>query len=250
MMPMGTIVVGDVHGNSAALSDLLDQVIPKLTPDDCTVFLGDYIDRGPDAKACVDQILQFRDAAPGTVIALMGNHEDWLLRTYRDHTRHSWVLGMEAFETIRSYSQQAERLLRVELERAGPSLVTGRARIPYEIFFDQVPSRHLGFLGSLKSHWRTPDAVCVHGGIDPRGGDPEEQDTEDLLWGTDAFPSQYHGRDLIVYGHSNNAIVNRSGWPEPNLFGRTIGIDTISHGVLTAIHLPEGRVFQSRRYAN
>lgn len=248
MTPMRTIVVGDIHGNSAALSDLLDRLIPELTHDDCTVFLGDYIDRGPDAKNCIDQILQFQDAAPGTVITLMGNHEDWLLRTYRDYTRHSWVLGMEAFETIRSYSQQAERLLRVELERTGPSLVTDRVRIPYEIFFNQVPARHLSFLQNLKPYWRTPDAVCVHGGIDPRGADPEGQDREDLLWGTDAFPAQYRGRDLIVYGHWSNAIINQSGWPEPNVFGRTIGIDTIAHGVLTAIRLPERRAFQSRRH--
>jgi len=79
--------------------------------------LGDYIDRGPDPKGCIDRIIAFRDASPGTVIALMGNHEDWLLRTYHDYTRHSWVLGMEAFDTIRSYSQEAEMLLRAELER-------------------------------------------------------------------------------------------------------------------------------------
>ena len=248
MTLMGTIVVGDIHGNSAALYDLLNQLIPELTPDDCIVFLGDYIDRGPDTKVCIDQILQFQDTAPGTVIALMGNHEDWLLRTFRDYTRHSWVLGMEAFATISSYSPESERILRAELERAGLSLVTNRVRIPYEIFFDEVPARHLGFLQQLKPCWRTPDAFCVHGGIDANGGNPEDQDREDLLWRTDAFPARYRGRDLIVYGHWKNGIVNESGWPSPNVCGRTIGIDTISHGVLTAICLPEGRVLQSRRH--
>jgi serine/threonine protein phosphatase 1 len=246
---MGTVVVGDVHGNSAALCDLLDRLIPELTRDDVTVFLGDYIDRGPDTKACIDQILQFRNSAPGPVIALMGNHEDWLLRTYRDFTRHSWVLGMEAFETIRSYSQEAERLLRVELERAGLSLVTDRVRIPYEIFFNKMPDRHLDFLRNLKTCWRTPDAFCSHGGVDPCKASPETQDTEDLLWGTDAFPVRYQGKDLIVYGHWGNAILDQSGWPAPNVSGRTIGIDTISHGVLTAIRLPDERIFQSRRYS-
>ncbi len=41
MVPMGIIVVGDVHGNSDALSDLLDQLVPDLTQEDCIVFLGD-----------------------------------------------------------------------------------------------------------------------------------------------------------------------------------------------------------------
>jgi len=203
---------------------------------------------GPDTRGCIDQILQFQDASPGPVITLMGNHEDWLLRTYRDHTRHSWIVGMEGLETIRSYSQQAETLLRAELERAGIELFTDRVRIPYEIFFGEMPARHINFLQNLKTYWRTPDALCVHGGIDPRGADPEEQDRESLLWGTDEFPAQYCGRDVIVYGHWSNTVVNDSRWPAPCILGRTIGIDTILYGVLTAIRLPERRIIQSRRY--
>jgi hypothetical protein len=34
----------------------------------------------------------------------------------------------------------------------------------------------------------------------------------------------------------------------PALRGRTIGLDTISHGVLTAIRLPDRRIFQSGRH--
>jgi serine/threonine protein phosphatase 1 len=98
--------------NSAALSDLLNRLMPELSSDDWTVYLGDYIDRGPDPKGCIDQILGLHDTARGSAVALMGNHEDWLLKTCRNHTRHSWILGMEAFETIRRYSREAEHLLR------------------------------------------------------------------------------------------------------------------------------------------
>lgn len=154
---MSTIVIGDVHGNSSALADLLDKLLPELRPDDCIVFLGDYVDRGPDSKGCIGQIIEFRDAAPGTVIALMGNHENWLLRSYRDYTRHSWVPGMEAFDTIRSYSRQAEILLRAELARAGPQLVMDRVRIPYGIFFDHVPGRPPSLL-------REPEALLADAG--------------------------------------------------------------------------------------
>ena len=94
------------------------------------------------------------------------SHEDWLLRTYRDYTRHSWVLGMEAFETIRSYSLQAERLLRLELDRAGLSLVSGRVLIPYDIFFNEVPARHLGFLRTSSLTGGRPTlSVCTAGSI-------------------------------------------------------------------------------------
>jgi hypothetical protein len=39
-----------------------------------------------------------------------------------------------------------------------------------------------------------------------------------------------------------------AGWPMPAIVGRTVGIDTIAHGVLTALRLPEHRVFQSARH--
>jgi hypothetical protein len=38
------------------------------------------------------------------------------------------------------------------------------------------------------------------------------------------------------------------GWPRPRVIGATIGLDTISHGVLTAMRLEDGRVFQSARH--
>ena len=42
-----------------------------------------------------------------------------------------------------------------------------------------------------------------------------------------------------MYGHHDNATLNADGWPGPTTIGRTIGIDTISYGVLTAIRLPD-----------
>jgi len=60
---------------------------------DTTVFLGDYIDRGPDTRGCIDRILRWQDESPATVITLLGNHEDWLLRSITDPARHSWLGG-------------------------------------------------------------------------------------------------------------------------------------------------------------
>jgi serine/threonine protein phosphatase 1 len=47
---------------------------------DTIVFLGDYIDRGPDSRACIDATLDFRGRSAARVVCLRGNHEDWLLR--------------------------------------------------------------------------------------------------------------------------------------------------------------------------
>src|SRR3989442_11777396 len=101
---MATIAIGDIHGHAAALGDLLGQLRSEVGPDDTVVFLGDYVDRGPDTRACIDAILQFRDDVRSDIVCLCGNHEDWMLRTLRDPRRHSWLMGMEALDTIRSYS--------------------------------------------------------------------------------------------------------------------------------------------------
>jgi serine/threonine protein phosphatase 1 len=246
---MSTIAVGDVHGNLAALDDLLNRITGEISTKDTIVFLGDYIDRGPDAKGCVQRIIDLRRTVKGSVVTLLGNHEEWLLRTYEDHTRHSWLLGMEAFQTIRSYSEAAAARLKDEATRAGLQLVLEHISLPYEVFFEAVPEEHLTFLTSLQTFCRTPDALCVHGGVNPDGGRVEEQRSVDLIWGTDGFPERYKGEEVVVYGHANNPVVDQEGWPHPRILGRTYGVDTISNGVLTALRLPEGIVFQSGRYA-
>src|SRR5262245_47582642 len=147
---MSTIAIGDIHGNLAALDNLLSRITPEFAAEDTIVFLGDYIDRGPDAKGCIQRILEFRLTAKGRVVTLLGNHEEWLLRTYKDHTRHSWLLGMEGFPTVRSYSTTAADKLREAAEKAGPRLVLERVQLPYELFFEAMPAEHITFLTSLQ----------------------------------------------------------------------------------------------------
>ncbi len=129
---MATIAVGDIHGNLAALHDVLDQIHGESGRGDTIVFLGDYIDRGPDSKGCVDTVLRFQDEVEAEVVCLLGNHEDWLLRTLHDYRRHSWLLGMEAFDTIRSYSVDAVETLREALSnaRGGPAQPSGLTLLP------------------------------------------------------------------------------------------------------------------------
>jgi hypothetical protein len=58
---MATVAIGDIHGNFAALRDLLDKVRPELDKTDTLVFLVDYIYRGPDARSCIDRSLRFEE---------------------------------------------------------------------------------------------------------------------------------------------------------------------------------------------
>jgi serine/threonine protein phosphatase 1 len=245
---MATIAVGDIHGNLAALDDLLVQIRDECGRGDAIVFLGDSIDRGRDARGCIDAILEFQRTVAAEVVCLRGNHEDWLLRTRHDYRRHSWLLGMEGFDTIRSYSIAAENQLREAVAAAGLRLFVGRCDLPYDAFFDCLPQDHLHFLEDLLLYHQTADCVCTHGGLDPAIARIHDQSRDALIWGHRDFPLAYNADDVVVYGHWNNAAVNADGWPEPVIVGRTIGIDTISHGVLTAVRLPNRRVFQSARH--
>jgi serine/threonine protein phosphatase 1 len=245
---MATIAVGDIHGNLPALTDLLGQLRREVTTADVVVFLGDYIDRGQDSKACIDEILAFRAQVPARVVCLRGNHEDWMLRTLMDYSRHSWLVGMEAFETIRCYAPEAVDVLHEACGEAGIQLFIDRCVLPYALFFDSMPSSHRAFFLELQLYFQSPDCICTHAGLNPSIGCLRDQSPEALTWGHDDFPAGYNGDSVVVYGHWDNAETDSTGWPKHKVIGRTIGIDTISHGVLTAVRMPDQRVFQSQRY--
>lgn len=74
--PKRLLAVGDIHGHLDKLQGLMDQVNP--TTNDRVVFLGDYIDRGPDSKGVIEFLIGFKKRYPKTVF-LRGNHEQMLL---------------------------------------------------------------------------------------------------------------------------------------------------------------------------
>lgn len=244
---MATYAIGDIHGWREPLDDLLAALRPRLTPDDTVVFLGDYIDRGDDTKGCIDAILTFQRDVPARVVCLVGNHEEWLLQTMADPQRHSWLFGMDGYTTIRSYSAAAERTIRAAARQARGELYTGSVALPYEAFFDAMPDEHREFFTSLNRYHQTADCVCTHAGLRPDVYDLASQGRT-LTWGHNRFPDDYRGVEAVMYGHTNDADLDAEGWPRPRVVGRTYGLDTISHGVLTAVALPGGEVIQSARY--
>jgi serine/threonine protein phosphatase 1 len=245
---MATVAIGDVHGNLNALEDLLAKVLPTLTRRDAVVFLGDYIDKGPDVPGCIDRIIRLREQAPCPVETLMGNHEHSMLRAWKDPTSHSWI-WIGGFETIQAYSADAAADLQTEMEAAGPRLITEKLPLPYHLFFEQMPPSHQALFKSLKPYHETDDVLCVHAGMDPHGGPVQLQDVGGLVWGTDGFPDEYRGQRPVVYGHWENPVEDETGWPWPRIqWNRTYGIDTISRGILTALRLPDGEIIQSKKY--
>jgi serine/threonine protein phosphatase 1 len=244
---MATIAIGDIHGHLKPLCDLLERVRPNVGADDTVVFLGDYIDRGSDTRRCIDAILEFTATVNARVVCLRGNHEDWFLRTMHDYTQHAWLLGMEAGETIRSYAPDAAEAIRAAARASRTSVYEGTCALPYELFFDALPPAHLQFFESLGLCHETPECFCSHGGVDPAAASGDTA-ARTLVWGTSGFPADYAGDRIVIYGHMNNAHVDDDDWPHPRVVGNTYGLDTIAHGVLSAVRLPGPYVLQSARY--
>ena len=146
---MSVVAVGDIHGQSLALRGLLAQILPEMRPADTLVFLGDYIDRGPDSKGCIEEILRLKSNARFKVVTLMGNHEQWMMHSFRNPTKHGWLVAMDALPTIASYSNEVAILMAKALEEHGGRLFTLHLRLPYCAFFDAMPQEHLDFFEQL-----------------------------------------------------------------------------------------------------
>ncbi len=215
--------VGDIHGENRLLEKLLAVIRADAAdhPPQATilVFLGDYIDRGPDSRAVLDILIG--DPLPGCrVHHLAGNHEAALVDFLGGHAGGMDWLAFGGMETVASYGLLPPRT-------PTPALLSRlRAELP-----DRMPPAHLTFLHSLDHSCIIGDYGFVHAGIRP-GVAFADQSPVDLLRIREPFLSDPRPHDrVIVHGHTI------TGAPEqrPN----RIGIDTGAYatGVLTALRL-------------
>ena len=83
-----TYAIGDIHGRLDLLTTLLAQIEQHRAGRDRTiVFLGDYIDRGPESAGVIATVRRLQAREPGCIVCLKGNHEDLMLKAYRDQSK-------------------------------------------------------------------------------------------------------------------------------------------------------------------
>jgi serine/threonine protein phosphatase 1 len=213
-MPERILAIGDIHGCNRQLRQLLDRIAADPRTD-TLVFIGDYLDRGPDVCGVIDTLLELKQTCPGTVF-LKGNHEEMFLNFYREGRDEMLFLVNGGASTLDSYG------LTPAEARAGRAF----------------PEDHLRFLASLPLTYETEDYLFVHAGIRP-GIPLADQSSEDLLWIRHEFieSDRDFGR-TVVFGHTPLR--------EPLIAKNKIGIDTgaVYGGRLTAIELPARRIHQ------
>jgi serine/threonine protein phosphatase 1 len=246
-----SFIIGDIHGELAALERVLGQ-LPPLASSDTLVFLGDYLDRGPQSAQVVAHLMDLPERTPAQVVALRGNHEDAWLRVL-DEGWDNFVATPKngTLATLRSFS-------------GGPvpdALETPTqdefAAMSNASFFPRSVTR---WLRGLPYWYENEHGIYVHGTLPQRadGTFPHPREVEPeatLAWSNDpSFFASYEGKPVVV-GHISTrtlppGLSEHTPDDPTDLFrhGNVFGLDTGSGtgGFLTALELPGVKVYESR----
>jgi len=219
--------VGDIHGRL----DLLNQMMAEISADieaaepqtpPLLIFLGDYIDRGPNSRGVLTRLISLQQNPFIEVACLLGNHEELLLQCLVDPGVGPawWQVG--GGETLGSY---------------GLGRPAGASRQDWaelgETFAAVLPAAHLLFLKGLALTVVVGDYAFVHAGVRP-GVPLKDQSRRDMLWIRDDFLSDTRTLEkVIVHGHTPVSDVH--------IDARRIGLDTGAYasGILSAIRLED-----------
>ena len=212
-------VIGDIHGTYDKFMSLMEKINSKRTNNDLLVFLGDYIDRGPDSFKVVEYIIQLQNK-----ICLLGNHESMLqTATWLSTNTVLWFMNSSS-TTKKSYRE------------VYPDLSFKEAL---------AVSKHEKFYKNLKLFYETDDFFFVHAGVNPYNGiEWSKKDIPTLTWIREDFleANDYSKLNkIIVHGHT----INING---PTFDEYKIGLDTgsfLPNGKISCVIFPNLNVLQS-----
>jgi serine/threonine protein phosphatase 1 len=249
-VPGRTFAIGDIHGDLTALSTLFER-LPALTADDTLVFLGDYIDRGPESAGVVELVRALPDRVPARVVALRGNHEDaWLQVIDRGWPEFVMPRTNGCLESLRSFTGGAQ---------PGDDELPTRDELEAMMAGSFFPRDVVKWMRALPFFYEDDHAIYVHAGIKRMAGrfpHPSEVSPERaLLWLRDRdFFENYRGK-LVVFGHTTtrtlpNELSTHTPEDPTDLWAgpACVGLDTAcgKGGFLTAFELPARAVYESR----
>ena len=210
-MPDGIRVyaISDIHG----CADLLKKMFTVIDRDLATigsmraihVFLGDYIDRGPESSRTIELLIE--RSREHEVVFLKGNHEAFLFDVLKNPAQLQDWKQFGGLQTLTSYGLRPS--LNPDPDEQS-ELIKQLAQ--------SIPPHQRQFFNSLSLRFVCGDFFFVHAGVKP-GVPLANQQEQDLLWIREEFlASEEHFAKYIVHGHTPVR--------EPDIRFNRINIDT------------------------
>ena len=217
-MKLHYIAIGDIHGCLKSIEALWASITEYK--DAKFIFVGDYIDRGPDSKGVIDFLIKAESERDCTF--LRGNHEQMLLDAIDHGTIEHWLIN-GGDSTLLSY---------------GDDLKTSN-----------IPETHLNFFRKTKLYLNTEDYFFSHAGAPPNMSIKKSIESPKMhdyfLWGREHLNAlETSWEKTVVFGHTPRAFPIRKP--------RMLGIDTgcvynqVGYGKLTAVLLPEEKFIEQK----
>lgn len=170
---MKAYAIGDIHGQYDLMRAALSDIETRQPSGALVIFLGDYIDRGPQSREVVETLMAGPKRGCDRWICLTGNHEDMMLQAHSNRSLWSWWIRNGGETALQSFG-------------------------------GKVPAQVRSWCAALPTFHETDHHFFVHAGVRP-GRKLAEQDRDDMLWIRDLFLDfdGDHGKH-IVHGHTPN----------------------------------------------
>jgi serine/threonine protein phosphatase 1 len=191
--------IGDVHGCCDQITALLTHLeqVEKITSEDQIIFLGDYIDRGPNSKGVLDRLIKFKEDFPSTVF-LRGNHEDMFMGFLGMGGNYGqWYLTNGGNEVFKEYNLSHHVR---DSREVGGRIISG---LTCEELRSLFPANHIAFIQFTERHLTVNDTLFfVHAGLNPKFKF-ENQTDEEFFWVREPFLMNSHTFEkTIIHGHT------------------------------------------------
>ena len=193
---MALYAIGDIHGCITALKTIFKEM--AFEKGDTIVCLGDYIDRGPDARGVIKFLLEQEKVLD--LVFMKGNHEIMMMDARSNQTELNFWLQFGGDQVLESY-----------------------CIVDMRDWADWIDDEHWEFIERGESYVEIGDYIFVHAGLRP-GIPLKHQAEHDLFWNKYVVPDQYKEGKTVICGHTSR----KNG--KVHDFGHTICIDTYAYG--------------------
>ena len=228
-VPEGVVVwaVGDIHGRLDLLKPLVETIMADAAAVNASrkvvIFLGDYIDRGPDSRGVLRYLIDLPVDAGIEWRFLKGNHEEAMLKFLGDSSFGANWCEYGGDAALASYGLKPP-----EMKHRAEAWARVAADLDHK-----VTVKELLFLRTLEYSVSIGDYFFAHAGARP-GVALDRQSERDLMWIRGSFLDDVTSFEkVVVHGHTPTKAVH--------VDHRRIGVDTKAYesGVLTAVKLKE-----------